>query len=373
MKLRSEGKQDGITKFSRLTEWGMGRGFIFLALGFLFSSMVLHADGRAGSVEWSDGRKVSGAISLTPGKDLGIFLPAGKVAIQLASVKEISFKPEKEEMREGFYFPNAGQATQAKTGEVYPVRYLQTRITLADGKVLEGHLFTTTFYIESENATEKLVLMAKQTGANGQKLTDVVYPTAIRFDSAGVPAGSSKIDLSRENFVPIQPPVVISLPDLALVSIVAQGNKKVWSAPVQDPKRLLFSVETAEGIQVAWPEKEPDPATQTAVKEALTAMSDFYDNRTLLGSFANAEAGDVYTLVMMKRLGKTYDFSAEVIPWSLVILRWKYDAEAKKATLLNRTSLAMGRQKGNSAPPPVLKKEALLLDLSAVPPSGVHP
>ena len=87
---------------------------------------VARADGRTGAVTWSDGHRESGQISLTPGKDLRMFTGAGQVSLKLDEVKEIHFKPEKEEMWEGFYFPNAGQATQVKTGEVYPIRYLKT-------------------------------------------------------------------------------------------------------------------------------------------------------------------------------------------------------------------------------------------------------
>jgi len=130
--------------------------------GFLvFAPGSAQADARHGSVEWSDGHKLAGAISLTPGKDLRLFTTTGQVSVQLSEVKELRFKPEKEEMREGFYFPNAGQATQAKTGEIYPTRSLQTEIVLADGKVLTGHLFTTTLYVETDTNTEKVVLIAQ--------------------------------------------------------------------------------------------------------------------------------------------------------------------------------------------------------------------
>src|SRR5271156_5561352 len=182
---------------------------VALAAGIILAWCgVARADGRPGSVEWSDGRKLAGAISLTPGKDLRLFTSTTPVSVSLDEVKEIRFTPEKEEMWEGFYFPNAGQATQVKTGEVYPIRYLQTQITLANGQVVEGHLFTTTVYVETDDATEKVVLMAKQTGANGEKLADLVYPTVIRFDEGASSAGSAQIDLTQAGFVPLHPPVI---------------------------------------------------------------------------------------------------------------------------------------------------------------------
>jgi hypothetical protein len=330
---------------------------------------VARADGRAGAVEWSDGHKLAGAISLTPGKDLRVFTSTAQVSLSLDEVKEIRFTPEKEEMWEGFYFPNAGQATQVKTGDVYPIRYLQTHITLVNGQVVEGHLFTTVFYVENDDGAQKVVVMAKQTGANGQKLADLVYPTVIRFDAGAANAGSAQIDLTQAGFAEMQPPVIVARPDLSSPPAQQAEGKPIWTVPVSDFGKLLFSVEAVDGIHVAWPDAEVDPAMKQAVETGLKVMRDFYDTRTLLGCFGDAGAGDVYSLVMMKRLGKSVngDGSAadpNIIPWSLVMLRWKYDPEQKKATLVNRVLLKIGRTEGNSAPPVVFRQPELLKDIS---------
>ncbi len=326
-------------------------------------------EGRVGAVEWSDGRKQAGAISLTPGKDLRIFTSEAAVSLSLDEVKEIRFMPEKEQMWEGFYFPNAGQATQVKTGEVYPIRYLRTQITLADGKVIEGHLFTTVFYVENDDATEKVVVMAKQTGANGQKLAELVYPTLISFETNAASAGFARIDLTQAGFVPLQPPVILARPDLALVPLEQTVGKPIWTVPVADPTKIVFSVEARDGIHVAWPEAAADPDLQQWVANGLKTMQDFYDDRTLLGCIAGDDATDLYSLVMMKRVGKSVNpdgtpADPNIIPWSLVVLRWKYDPAEKKVTLLNRALLKIGRTEGNSAPPKVFKEPELLRDIS---------
>jgi hypothetical protein len=334
---------------------------LFLALGGF-----ARADGRPGSVEWSDGRKLSGALSLTPGKALRLFTATEQVELQLAEVKDIRFKVEKEEMQDGFYFPNAGQATQVKTGEVYPVRYLQTEITLADGKVLDGHLFTTMLYVETDDATEKVPLVAKQTGTNGEKLADLAYPTLVRFDSDAPAAGTVQIDLTHAGLTGIHQLVTVSKPDLALLPALQVAGKQIWTVPLGDPNRLLFSVEAPDGVHVAWPDKEADPVIQQAVATSLNVMRDFFDTRTLLGCFADTDEGDVYTLVMLGREGKTYSFDADKKPWSLVILRWKYDPDQKKTTLLNRVPLLTGRAEGNSQPPAVFKQPELLQAVTPV-------
>jgi len=342
---------------------------VLVAALVLASCGVAHADGRSGSVEWSDGHKVTGAISLTPGKDLRIFTGDKQVTVTLDEVKEIVFKTEKEEMWEGFYFPNAGQATQVKTGEVYPIRYLQTQITLGNGQVVAGHLFTTVFYVENDGGVQKVVVMAKQTGSNGSKLADLLYPTAIRFDGGAVSTASAQVDLTQAGFTPLHPPVILSKPDLTLLPTQSAEGKPIWTVAIDDPGKLLFSVEAADGIHVAWPEGTLDPDRQQAVATGIKVMQDFYDDRTLLGSFTGDDATDIFSLMLLKRLGKSVDGGgtptpAGVTPWSLVVLHWKYDPDQKKATLLNRALLVIGRQEGNSGAPVVLKQPELLKDIS---------
>jgi len=330
------------------------------AILILLSFGLARADDRAGTVDWSDGHKVAGAISLTPGKVLRLFSGGSQVTIKLEQVKEIIFKTEKEEMWEGFYFPNAGQATQVKTGEVYPIRYLQTQITLGNGQVVEGHLFTTVFYLENDDGVQKVVVMAKESGPNGTKLTDLIYPTAIRFDGGATSAASAVIDLTQAGFVPLHPPLILTRPDLAQQPVQATVGKPIWTVTTDDPGKIVFSVEAADGIHVAWPDGALDPDRQRAVDTGLKVMQDFYDTRTALGSFTDADAGDIYSLVLMKRIAKAYDpngtpISTDIVPWSLVMLRWKYDANQKKATLLNRTMLSIGREQGNSGAPELLR------------------
>ncbi len=334
-----------------------------IACALLAVQGVAHADGRAGTVEFSDGHKLSGTISLTPGKQLRLFTATAPVTVALEEVKEIHFKPEKEQTREGYYFPDAGQTTQVKTGEVYPVRYIQTEITLADGKTLDGHLFTTTVFVETDDATEKVVLMDKQTGADGQKLADLVYPTAIRFDAPAQGAGFVRIDLTKAGFTPLQPPVIVVRPDLSQPPVQPEGDN-VWSVPTGDASQVLFAVEAADSIHIAWPATEADPAVRDAVKAGLAAMHDFFDTRDLLGCFADGD--DVYSLVMLKRNAKTWGEPGKV-PWSLVILHWKYDAEPKKVTLLNRVLVKLGGMESHLQPPPVLKEPGLLGDISVRP------
>ena len=346
----------------------MKRAFVLCAL--LACVAPVRADGRPGTVTFSDGHTLTGGLLLSPGKELRIYTSdTVAVTLSLDQVKEIRVKVEKEEMRKGYYFPNPGQATQAETGDVYPVRYLTAEITLEDGKTIAGHLLTTMLYCENDDGTQKVPLMAKITGEDKQKIDDLVYAQDIRFDSSVAATGGTQIDLTQAGFLPKSKPVILAKPTLAPLPATQIEGKQAWIVASDHPESVLFSVETADGIHVAWPSGSAGPDVQQAVQNALVDMHDFYDSRTLLDCAIEGDE-DVYALVMLKRVGSMIDAGGHpvtngMIPWDVVVMHFNYDAEAKKVTLLNRTTLVVGRANNNSPLPAVLKQPELLRDISA--------
>jgi hypothetical protein len=345
----------------------MKRAFLFCAL--LAGIVPLRADGRPGTVTYSDGHTLTGGLLLSPGKELRVYTSETvAVTLSLDQVKEMRIKVEKEEMRKGYYFPTPGQATQAETGDVYPVRYLSVEIALEDGKTIAGHLMTTMLYCENDDGTQKVPLMAKITGEDKQKIDDLVYAQDIRFDSSAPAAGGTEIDLTQAGFSPKGNPVILAKPTLAPLPATQIDGKQAWVVANDHPESVLFAVEAADGIHVAWPNGPAGPDVQKAVQTALLDMHDFYDSRTLLDCVT--EDDDVYALVMLKRVGSMIDAGGHpvtngMIPWNVVVMHFDYDAAAKKVTLLNRATLVVGRAQGNSPVPAVLKQPELLRDISA--------
>ncbi|HEY8944257.1 MAG TPA: hypothetical protein VIM73_08340, partial [Polyangiaceae bacterium] len=329
----------------------MKRLFVFALL--LASFVLVRGDGRPGTVSFSDGHTLTGGLLLSPGKQLRVYTSDTEaVTLALDQVKEMRIKVEKEEMRKGYYFPNPGQAAQAETGDVYPVRYLSVEIALADGKTISGHLMTTMLYCENDDGTQKVPLMAKLTGEDGQKIDDLVYAQDIRFDAGAPTSGGTEIDLTQAGFLPKNPPVIFAKSEMAPLPAAQVEGKQTWIVASDHPDTVLFSVEAADGLHVAWPNGPAGPDVQKAVQEGLGNMHDFYNSRTLLDCFA--EDDDIYALVMLKRDNgaMTYESGETVkngmIPWNLVVMHFNYDAAAKKVTLLNRITLAVGRAEGNS-------------------------
>ena len=156
------------------------------------------------------------------------------VSLALAQIRALRFKVEKEEMRRGFYFPNAGQATQAPTDDVYPVRYLTAEIALADGTTITGHLMTTTLYVEGADNTQKVVLMAK-IDRPGRAEDAMTWFTRreIRLEEAAVPGASVQIDLSQAGFAARQPPVIFQKPEPG----IAGGNAGRWQVDLDGAGR----------------------------------------------------------------------------------------------------------------------------------------
>ena len=341
------------------------------ALLVLVSSTLARADGRPGTITYSDGHTLTGGLLLTPGKSLRIYTTdTTAVSLSLDQVKEMRFKVEKEEMRNGFYFPTPGQATQAKTGDTYPVRYLSVEIALEDGTTLTGHLLTTMLYCENDDGTQKIPIEAKMTGEDGQKIDDVVYPQDIRFDSGpagAAAAGGTEIDLTQAGFAPKGTPVFFAKPDLEALPATPIEGKQAWVVASDQPENVLFSVEAADGIHVAWPNESAGADVQKAVQDGLVNMHDFYDSRALLDCIL--EGDDVYALVMLKRTGAMVDGAGNpitngMIPWCVAVMHFNYDAAGKKVTLLNRARLAIHGD-DNSPAPAVLKQPELLRDISA--------
>jgi hypothetical protein len=336
----------------------------------IFGLIMALADPRPGTVAWSDGHTDQGDLSLTPGKQLRLFATDGKpYMLRLEEIREIRFTVESEEIWKGFYFPTSGQAVKAYTGDVYPIRHLATHITLNDGNTIEGHLFATVLYLDNGDTTQKIPIVAKQTGPDGEKLADMLYPIDIKFGSGAAAPSVSQIDLTAAGLKNPQPLVVVAKPNLAPVPAQQADGKELWTVSLGDPKQLFFSVMDDTGLHVAWPSDMAatlDPDIHQAAVAEVAAMSDFYDTRTLLGCVADGD--DVYSLIMMKRMGDTAYMDAGKYPWSVVIIHSKYDADKKKmAALLDRATLIVSQTPRKTDTPPVIQEPDFLKAITVAP------
>ena len=108
-------------------------------------------DGRAGTVEWSDGHKVAGAISLTPGKELQYFY--GHVAGHVGFGRSEGNSVQAGEGADvgGLLFSERGPGDAGEDGRGLSDPLSEDADHAGNGKVVEGHLFTTVFYVENDD------------------------------------------------------------------------------------------------------------------------------------------------------------------------------------------------------------------------------
>ena len=145
---------------------------------------------RDASVELSDGRTVAGQVALV-NDQLIIHNDAQekKYTVRLAEMKQLESLVEKESLEKKWFFKEDGRDEKVYTGEVYPVRYFNTRVTFGDGRTLEGHIISTTALLKvGDDAPERLFLTRQMEGKVGQKLDDLVYVKriALKGEAAGV-------------------------------------------------------------------------------------------------------------------------------------------------------------------------------------------
>jgi hypothetical protein len=259
-------------------------GFIvatFFALTFL--TTVRAEEPRDGRIEFSDGRVVEGKISLTPGGELKIQAGSQMRVLDLARVREIRLAPEKEEMDRNWRFKEAGQTAKEYFGEPYPVRYLQATAVLAAGESFTGHLYSTVFYVEGGEAAQKVLLLAKQRGNEGQSLQSLVYPARISFGGATV-ADSATATL-RLPWPGLEPrSEIAALTRVALVALTPTPAGPAGEFKMTSPagKEFFLAIKTGARIVAGWP-AEKDEQALAQVQKAMANSEDFFDERRVLG------------------------------------------------------------------------------------------
>ena len=303
--------------------------FLVAGLGTTFAA----DPARTGTVQFSDGEDLAGAISLAPGYELKLHGPAGLSVLSLNRVRELRFAPRKEAMERKWQFVEAGRTEKEFWGEPYPVRHIAVTAVLADGDTVTGHLYTTAFYVEREDGNAKVVVRAKQRGKEGQTLEDLPYPVRITFLDDATPTPDDLVLRVQREGKPVQAVSALTLgPLVRLVGKPGEGGE--FRLPSALGSHVLLAARTPDTLFVAWP--PPAGGAEgaalvhsdiTAVSNALGDAKDFFDERELLGVARDPEAGDLYSLLMLSRKGRTTLGGTRTQPWRLGVWRWKQSGD----------------------------------------------
>jgi len=308
---------------------------------------------REGRVEFSDGTLVDGKISLTPGGSLKIETGPQIRVLDLDRVREIRLSPEKEEMDRKWRFKAAGQTAKEYFGEPYPVRSLQATVLLAGGESFTGHLYSTVLYVEGAENAQKVLLLSRQSGGEGQTFKDLVYPTRISFAGATV-AEATAATLRFKGFDLTSKAEIAVLTRGALVRLEAApaGPPGEFKMPSPWGREFFLAIKTGGKIVAAWPSAK-DAKTLAQVQNALPKSEDFFDERRVLGVFRDPAAAEIYSLLLAARKGGTTLDEKRSQPWRLEVYRWKTEEGSDRLMLAGQGWLFRGIDAKNAAAPAV--------------------
>lgn len=317
------------------------------------------APARPGAIQFSDGSVVSGRLSLAAGRMLKLHDGQRLREIPFADVCEIRFFPESEKMERRWRFVEAGRTEKEFRDEPYPVRHLSASLYEAD-QGATGHLYTTAVTVETPDETRRVVIRAKLRGEEGQTFENLPYPVRISFDDAPPPtAGLMNLSIRRADGRPVAAVCAIVGDSLGRFPATPDGDGR-FPAPNPRGAPLFLAADSGGVLDVGWPESRSDELMRV-VSNALNGVRDFFDDRRLLAVYRRDAASDVYSLVLLRREGRTSLQGARSQPWRLGLWRWKVEA-GMEPMLAGRSYFFRGLAAAGEAPPKTFLDSDLWLE-----------
>ncbi|MCP4613394.1 MAG: hypothetical protein GY845_32285 [Planctomycetes bacterium] len=333
--------------------------------------------GRTAAVYFSNGKVLTGAISLTPGRSFKLNVPRGGTLktkdmvsgedVQFGKVRnftfepirEIRFYPEKEEIRRSWKFiektkyneetgeADYSPAAKEYSGKPYPLRYLAATVIFNSDESLHGHLYTATVYLKTKDKRRRLVLRSKQRGKEGASLDELIYINRIKLlDEGKNIAAKVNVKFSDMHFGPED--AVQAVTKESLTPIPTKMTDKDDACVVESAfgEEFYLAARKDGKYLVGWP-KEQDRKLFTIAEDHIKRQRDFYNEKKLLGVLEVKGSNEVLTLVNLRRkvapthfgeIGGEWDreLGTVVEPWRLSIWRWKYDRRNKELILSSR-------------------------------------
>ena len=341
---------------------------------------------RTAAVYFSDGKVLTGKISLTPGRSFKLNIPkAGKLKtgdmvtgedvqygkvrrFTFGPVREIRFYPEKEEMRRNWKFVETTKyneetaeadyspAAKEYSGKPYPLRYLAATVIFNSDESLQGHLYTATVYLKTKEKTYRLVLRSKQRGGQGTTLDELVYVRRIKLlDEGKNIAAKVNVKFNDMHFGPEDAVQAVTKESLTPIPTKITESNDTCVVESAFGEEFYLAVRKDGKYIVGWPPpatsggrpKEQNKQLFALARDHIQRQRDFYNDKTLLGVTTSEDGKEVLTLVSLRRkvapthfgeIGGEWDkeLGTVVEPWRLSIWRWKYDKANQELILSSR-------------------------------------
>ena len=370
--------------------WTLIAGLIIISSG---RAVCADSRDRLAAVYFSDGKVLTGRISLSPGRKFKLNIPKGgtiktsdmvtgedvqygKVRLfTFEPVREIRFYPTKEEMRRNWKFIEKTKydektakadytpAAKSYTGDAYPLRYLNATVIFESGEIMQGHLYSAIVYLQTGQdepdkqskldklggrvRRHKLILRSKQRGKQGTTLNDLVYVRRIKLLEKGKEiAAKITVKFLDMRFDPNDAVQAVTRESLTPVPTKKTDKDDTFIVESTFGEEFYLAARQEGRYIVGWPGQQNDKLFALA-EDHLKRQRDFYNDRELLGVLENKKNKEVLTLVSLRRkvapthfgdIGGEWDkdLGTVVEPWRLSIWRWKYDEKNQELILSAR-------------------------------------
>jgi len=340
-------------------------------------SALSQAAPRQAAVYYSDGKVLTGRISLTSGRKFKLNIPKGGrlkttdmitgADVQYGKVRhftfepvsEIHFHPEREEIRQNWKFvektkydektaiADFSPARKEFWGESYPLRYLSCEVDLGSGETIAGHLYSVVLYLETEEKTIRIILRSKQRGDKGTKMDDLIYVTKIKMlDEGKDVAANITVKFAEMTFEPNDVVQAVTRDSLTPVPTERGDDPGTFIVKSTFGENFYLAVKKGERCFVGWPRAQ-DRKLFAVAEDHVKRQRDFYNDKKLLAVSKSTDGKEVLTLLNLRRrfaptnfgsIGGEWDKELGTIvePWRLSIWRWKYDPVAEDMLLSAR-------------------------------------
>ncbi len=319
------------------------------ALLLLLTMTLAAAEGRPGTVTFSDGTVWTGSLAMASGARLQLHDGKAVRILDPAQVVDLVFTPREESMERAFSMPEPGKPTRVETGEAYPLRQLAVRLRLGDGTVVAGHLYATALTVTAaEDDKRKLPLPAKQRGKAGQRLDQLVYVQSVQFSDGGA-AVTRRLGLHHAAAEAVGAAALDGLVPL-----------EIKAGTVDDPlgSPVVWALRVGSRAAVGW--DGDDAGLRSRLQLAVASFDDFFDRLEVVA--ARASGDDVFALMRLSRERKTTDGPS--LPWHVEVWRWRLDGE--RSLIAGRVCLL----RGSDGKPPALELHPAWATLTPV--DGVY-
>lgn len=319
-------------------------------ISILTCSSLLAGRWETAKVEYSDGRKCEGKLSVMGSRPLTITPTGAKYQqkILLRDIISLRQTVREQSMNRPWIYKEAGKVEKMYLEGKYPFINFTTEIILTNGKVIRGDIVSVAFRFKG-NGPRKIFLTRQLKGKVGEKMEEVLYPVCISFNNRKTAVKPIVIEL--QNSGKIQHATALDNEREVVRFGKINGSQIVFDdlLPATYDIYILTDSKVLGGLSNTVPVKtqqgSPLPATTLSeLNKVFPLADDFFKERWLLAISGNTKF--CKSLVYKRR--EKYYHSHKHTPggwmWHLDI--WSWHLAGKEWKIDRRYIMVRHKQKG---------------------------